>query len=80
MDESLLEAVVETVDGATDDRLGIDAQLSNWIWLDAEPWQIDLTTPFLLDDDRRPGFDLAPFLAPLPAVACVRSSAARWRS
>ena len=67
--ESLLEAVVETVDRATDDRLGIDAQLSNWVWLDAEPWQIDLTTPFVLDDARRPGFDLTPFLAPLPAVA-----------
>ncbi len=66
---SLLEAVVETVDRATDDRLGIDAQLSNWIWLDAVPWQIDLTTPFLLDDNRRPSFDLTPFLAPLPAVA-----------
>ena len=49
---------------ATDDRLGIDAQLSNWIWLDAVPWQIDLTTPFLLDDNRRPSFDLTPFLAP----------------
>jgi Family of unknown function (DUF6206) len=66
--ESLLEAVVETVDRATDDQLGIDAQLSNWIWRDEEPWQIDLTTPFILDDDRRPGFDLAPFLAALPAA------------
>jgi hypothetical protein len=67
--QSLLEAVIATVDGATDARLGIDAQLSNWMWLDAVPWQIDLTTPFLLDDNRRPSFDLTPFLAPLPAVA-----------
>ena len=52
----------------TDDRLGIDAQLSNWMWLDGEPWQIDLTTPFLLDDADAPELDLAPFLAPLPAV------------
>jgi hypothetical protein len=66
---SLFEAVVATVDRATDDQLGIDAQLSNWIWLEDQPWQIDLTTPFVLDDDRRPGFDLGPFLAPLPAVA-----------
>jgi hypothetical protein len=66
---ALVAAVVDAVDRATDDKLGIDAQLSNWIWLGAEPWQIDLTTPFVLGDDRRPGFDLAPFLAALPAVA-----------
>lgn len=64
----LLEAVVDTVARATTDRLGLDAQLSNWVWLDGEPWQLDLTTPFLLDERRRPVFDLAPFLASLPAV------------
>jgi Family of unknown function (DUF6206) len=64
----LLEAVVDTVARATTDRVGLDAQLSNWMWLDDEPWQLDLTTPFLLDDRRRPAFELAPFLATLPAV------------
>jgi hypothetical protein len=64
----LLEAVVDTVTRATTDRLGIDAQLSNWMWLDGEVWQLDLTTPFLLDERRRPAFDLSPFLASLPAV------------
>jgi Family of unknown function (DUF6206) len=64
----LLEAVVDTVARATTERVGLDAQLSNWMWLDDEPWQLDLTTPFLLDDHRRPAFDLAPFLASLPAV------------
>jgi hypothetical protein len=48
--------------------VGLDAQLSNWMWLDGEPWQLDLTTPFLLDERRRPAFELAPFLAALPAV------------
>ncbi|HEX6311107.1 MAG TPA: DUF6206 family protein [Acidimicrobiia bacterium] len=65
----LLDAVVEAVAGATTDRVGIDAQLSNWMWLDGVAWQLDLTTPFLLDERRRPRFDLAPFLASLPAVA-----------
>jgi len=65
----LLDAVVATVVGATTDRVGVDAQLSNWMWLDGVPWQVDLTTPFLLDDHRRLGFDLAPFLASLPAPA-----------
>ena len=64
----LLETVVDTVDRATDAQLGLDAQLSNWVWLDGSAWQIDLTTPFVLDDDRRPAFDLTPFVASLPAV------------
>lgn len=64
----LLEAVVDTVARVTTERVGIDAQLSNWMWLDGEPWQLDLTTPFLLDERRRPAFDLSPFLAALPAV------------
>ncbi len=67
--QSLLEAVVAAVDDATDDRIGIDAQLSNWMWLDNQPWQIDLTTPFILDDTRQPELDLAPFVAALPAIA-----------
>lgn len=63
----IVPAVTEAVVGVTHPRLGVDAQLSNWAWLDGEPWQLDLTTPFLLDERRRPAFDLAPFLALLPA-------------
>lgn len=63
----LLPAVTEAVVRVTHPRLGVDAQVSNWVWRDGEPWQLDLTTPFLLDEDRRPLFDLAPFLAALPA-------------
>lgn len=63
----ILPAVTETVVRVTHPRLGVDAQLSNWAWLDGEPWQLDLTTPFLLDERGRPAFDLAPFLAVLPA-------------
>lgn len=64
----IVPAVTEAVVGVTHPRLGVDAQLSNWAWLDGEPWQLDLTTPFLLDENRRPAFDLTPFLAALPAV------------
>jgi Family of unknown function (DUF6206) len=63
----VLGAVADAVVGATHPRLGVDAQLSNWAWLDGEPWQLDLTTPFLLDEWGRPRFDLTPFLAVLPA-------------
>jgi hypothetical protein len=63
----VLGAVADAVLGATHPRLGVDAQLSNWAWLDGEAWQLDLTTPFLLDERGRPAFDLTPFLAVLPA-------------
>jgi hypothetical protein len=63
----VLGAVADAVVGATHPRLGVDAQLSNWAWLDGEPWQLDLTTPFLLDERGHPAFDLSPFLAVLPA-------------
>lgn len=63
----ILGAVADAVVGVTHPRLGVDAQLSNWVWLDGAPWQLDLTTPFLLDERNRPAFDLAPFLAVLPA-------------
>jgi hypothetical protein len=64
----LIPAVVDVVTRVTTDRIGIDAQLSNWMWIDGEPWHIDLTTPFLLRTDGRPAFDLSPFLASLPVV------------
>jgi Family of unknown function (DUF6206) len=41
----VLVAVADTVVGVTHPRLGVDAQLSNWAWLDGEAWQLDLTTP-----------------------------------
>lgn len=63
----LLPAVVDAVVGVTTPTLGVDAQLSNWVWMDGEPWQLDLTTPFLLEDGRL-AFDLTPFLCALPAV------------
>jgi hypothetical protein len=63
----ILAAVTDAVVRVTHPSLGVDAQLSNWAWLDGEPWQLDLTTPFLLDEHSRPEFDLTPFLAMLPA-------------
>jgi hypothetical protein len=63
----IVPAVTEAVVEVTHARLGVDAQMSNWAWIEGEPWQLDLTTPFLLDERRRPAFDLTPFLAVLPA-------------
>ena len=64
---ALVLAVVDAVVGITRAKLGVDAQLSDWVWMDDEPWQLDLTTPFLLEDGHL-AFDLSPFLAALPAV------------
>jgi hypothetical protein len=63
----LLRSVVDTVADATGDGIGIDAQISNWSWMDGEPWQLDLSTPFMMNDAGEPAFDMAPFLAALPA-------------
>ena len=60
-------------------RLGVDAQLSNWAWLDGEPWQLDLTTPFLLDERGGPEFDLTPSW-PCSPRRSGRWSGARWCS
>lgn len=64
----IVAAVADAVVRVTRPRLGVDAQLSNWAWLDGEPWQLDLTTPFLLDERGGLEFDLTPFLAMLPAL------------
>lgn len=67
-DHPLLRAVVDVVVRATGDGVGIDSQFTNWSWMDGEPWQLDLTTPFLTNEQGRPAFDMGPFLAALPSV------------
>ena len=67
-DHPLIDAVIEAVMHGTGDRVGIDAQFSNWSWMDGEATQIDLTTPFALDERDQPAFDMTPFLAALPAA------------
>ena len=64
----IVPAVVEAVQRGANLDHGIDAQMANWAWLDGEPFQLDLTTPFVLGPDGRPAIPLAPFLASLPAA------------
>lgn len=61
---SILDHVVEVVD----DRVGLDAQLSNWAVLDGGLGYFDVTTPLLNDDAGRPRMDLGVLTAPLPAA------------
>jgi hypothetical protein len=65
---ALIASVVDVVMNVTNDRVGIDSQLSTWSWHDGEPWQLDLTTPFLFDEGGAPELEMAPFLEILPAA------------
>jgi hypothetical protein len=63
---AIVEAIVAAVAGAVDADVGLDAQLSNWAWVDGQLRYFDVTTPFLRDGDGRDRLDLAVFLAALP--------------
>jgi hypothetical protein len=66
-DHPMIAAIVAAVDAATDGRMGVDAQLANWVWSDDKVHQLDLTTPFVLGADDGPAFDMKPFLDIMPA-------------
>lgn len=61
-----LGEVVDATAGAVDERLGIDAQLSNWVLTDDGVRYLDVTTPLIRDGDGAPGLDTDMFLAALP--------------
>jgi Family of unknown function (DUF6206) len=54
----LVEAVVETAAGVVGPRLGLDAQLSNWVWEDGGLTYIDVSTPLIWSPDGRSRFDV----------------------
>ncbi len=57
-----------TCSGVVDDRVGLDAQLSNWA-VDADGlWYFDITTPLLADASGRTRMDLRVLTATLPAA------------
>jgi len=68
VDHPLLSSVVDTVIASTGGGVGVDAQISNWSWMEGEPWQLDLSTPIMMNDAGQPALDMTPFLAVLPAV------------
>jgi uncharacterized protein DUF6206 len=65
----LVAAMVETAFGVLGPRLGIDAQLSNWIWEDGRLRYLDVTTPMIWDEGGAPRLDLALLVSSLPAIA-----------
>jgi hypothetical protein len=62
----LADAIVGAVLHGVDERVGLDAQLSNWAWAGGTLRYFDVTTPFLRDGEGRGRLDLAVFLAALP--------------
>jgi Family of unknown function (DUF6206) len=63
-----VDAIVDHVMCA-DERLGIDAQLTNWVIDHGHPTLIDTTTPMMRDDDGTFVLDIDMMLTPFPAVA-----------
>lgn len=60
--DELVAATCRMVDG----RRGLDAQLSNWAWVDGRATYLDVTTPLLNDELGRPRLEAGVFLASLP--------------
>lgn len=62
----LIADIVDSVFGAVDARLGLDAQLSNWALTDGAVTYFDITTPLLRRADGSEALDTDLFLASLP--------------
>jgi hypothetical protein len=54
----LVAEVIATTAGAVGPRLGLDAQLSNWIWEEQRLTYIDVSTPLIWSYDGRPRLDM----------------------
>lgn len=65
---ALLREVVANVLRASDDRVGIDGQVSNWAVVDGRLHYLDVSTPMLRDADGRDRLDTGPFAASVPWV------------
>jgi hypothetical protein len=62
----VLNRIVDTVFAVTDERVGFDAQLSNWALDDGRLRYFDVTTPLLRRPDGTEELDTELFLASLP--------------
>lgn len=62
----LFERVLDSITAAVDPTFGLDAQLSNWILVDAELRYLDVTTPMLRERDGSERLPLEVFMASLP--------------
>lgn len=65
----LVDAICTLVAANVSDTVGIDAQLSNWAWIDGAARYFDVTTPLLNDAAGRAQLDAELLLAAYPAVS-----------
>lgn len=63
-----IDAIVSATVGCVSARLGLDAQLSNWVFVGEELRYLDVTTPLLNDARGQTRLDTDLFLASLPAL------------
>ncbi len=63
---AVVDTVVAALSGAAESGLGLDAQVANWYRHDGAPWQLDFSTPLLLDPAGRIRFEPWGFLQEYP--------------
>jgi uncharacterized protein DUF6206 len=64
----LVEAVVATAAGAVGPRLGLDAQLANWIWDERGLTYIDVSTPLIWSHGGQPRLDMELIAQAFPGI------------
>ena len=68
-DHPIIPAVVDRIVVAVRDGIPIDGQVANWYWFEDEPWQLDFSAPFDLDERGNIPFEVLAFLRQFPKVA-----------
>ena len=64
----LLARIADAIGTVVDERVGLDAQLSNWAEADGDLVYLDVTTPLLRDDAGADLLDTELFLSSIPAA------------
>lgn len=62
----LVAAVIDAIALGNRNGVPIDGQFANWYWFEDEPWQLDFSTPLLLDQRGDIRFDVTGFLREYP--------------
>jgi hypothetical protein len=63
----LMNAVIDAIVSVHAAGLPIDGQFANWYWFEGEVWQLDFSTPFVLDSNGEVCFDVTGFTLEYPA-------------
>ena len=66
--DALIDKIVSSTMRGVSVRVGVDAQVSNWVFVGDQLRYLDVTTPMLTDDRGRSLLDTDLFLASLPAL------------